>query len=191
MSGSVHILEDAIRVYVELDDTYTHTNVWTHTFDKKMSVSSIIAIQDDIAHQAAAAIAQPYGVIIRNELANLNRKSTNDLTAYELYLHYYKWRLTLSPKDHLLARESLEQAVQLDQDFSDAWAALAMIYAAEHFLSCNIVKRDREIQQLTFETARKACQNQPRKCSRALRFILCRPHDPWGTIKYSASRKSL
>ena len=161
LSGSVRIENDDIRINVELDDTSTQTIVWSHEYNKILSVNNMIAIQDEIAKHVAIAIAQPYGVIIRKELAELHRSSTKDLTAYQLFLHFYQWVITLSPSDHLKARYALEQAVKIDSNFSDAWAALALIYNTEYQLSCNLVKRDKDVRDLAFEAAQKAIKTDP------------------------------
>ncbi len=161
LSGSVRIEDENIRINVELNDTTTHTIVWANEYKKKLSVSNMISIQDEIAIHVAITIAQPYGIIIRKELEKLHRTSKNDLTAYQLFLHFYQWCLTLSTKDHLKARDALEQAVKIDPTFSDAWAALAIIYNTEYQLSCNLVTRDQDIRDLAFETARKAIKTDP------------------------------
>lgn len=161
LSGNVLIENESFRINVELDDTTTNTIVWSQEYKKKLSINNMISIQDEIATHVATSIAQPYGVIIRKELAKLHRISTKDLTAYQLYLHFYQWALTLSPSDHLTARDALEQAVKIDPMFSDAWAALALIYNAEYQLSCNLFKRDKDVRDLAFETAQKAIKTDP------------------------------
>ena len=161
LSGSVRIEDKIIRINVELDDTTTHTIIWTHEYTNKLNVDNIISIEDEIAIHVAVNVAQPYGVIIRKELANLDRISTKDLNAYQLYLLFYQWCLTLSPNDHLKARDALEKVVKIDPTFSDAWAALAMIYNTEYQLSCNQIKRDKDVRDIAFETAQKAIKTDP------------------------------
>ena len=161
LSGSVLIEGDTIRVNVELDDHVSHTNIWSHSYREEMNVKSIISIQDEIAVHVATTIAQPFGVIIRKELVELQYKSTDNLTAYELFLRYFQFYLTLSPKDHLIARNSLEKAVELDPQFSDAWAALAIIYASEYQLSLNQKPRDIDVRELAHQTSRRALKANP------------------------------
>lgn len=161
LSGGVRIDRDNLRINVELDDRVSHSNVWAHTYNEKLSVKSMLEIQDKIAMHVATTIAQPYGVIIRKELAHLNRGQTDNFTAYELFLRYFQFMNTLSPKDHLRAREALEESVQMDPQFSDAWAALAIIYAQEYQLSMNPVKRETDVRELAYNTARKALKIDP------------------------------
>lgn len=161
LSGSVRIDEDNLRINVELDDRVSHSNVWTHAYNEKLSVKSMLEIQDKIAMHVATTIAQPYGVIIRKELAHLNRGLTDNFTAYELFLSYFQFMRTLSPKDHLRAREALEESVRMDTQFSDAWAALSIIYAQEYQLSMNQVERDIDVRELAYKTARQALKIEP------------------------------
>lgn len=161
LSGSVYIDTENIRVNVTLDDTITNTNIWANTYTEKLNIKGLLTIQDEIVSHTATTIAQPFGIIIRKELIKLDRKTTDNLNAYENYLHYYQFILTLSPKDHLKAREALERAVVIDPQFSDAWAALAIIYAMEYKLSMNQVKRDILAKDLAYQTARKALNISP------------------------------
>lgn len=161
LSGSVRIDADNLRINVELDDRVSHSNVWTHSYNEKLSVKSMLEIQDKIAMHVATTIAQPYGVIIRKELAHLNRGLTSNFTAYELFLSYFQFMRTLSPQDHLRARNDLEESVRMDPQFSDAWAALAIIYAQEYQLSMNQMERDIDVRELAYQTARQALKIEP------------------------------
>ncbi|MFK7814947.1 MAG: hypothetical protein AB8B92_01295 [Gammaproteobacteria bacterium] len=161
LSGGVRIDDDNLRINVELDDRVSHSNVWAHAYNEKLSVKGMLEIQDNIAMHVATAIAQPYGVIIRKELAYLGRGLTDNFTAYELFLRYFQFMNTFSSKDHLRARDALEESVRMDPQFSDAWAALAIIYAQEYQLSMNPIERDIEVRELAFNTARKALKIDP------------------------------
>lgn len=161
LSGSIQIDEKNLRINVELDDRVSHSNVWTHTYDEKLSVKGILEIQDKIAMHVATTIAQPYGVIIRKELAHLNQGLTDNFTAYELFLSYFQFMKTLSPKEHLRAREALEESVQMELQFSDAWAALSIVYALEYQLSMNQVEREVDTRELAYQTARHALKIDP------------------------------
>ncbi|QMU60727.1 MAG: hypothetical protein GKR92_03060 [Gammaproteobacteria bacterium] len=161
LSGSVRIDEDNLRINVELDDRVSHSNVWTHSYNEKLSVKGMLEIQDEIAMHVATTIAQPYGVIIRKELAHLNRGLTDNFTAYELFLSYFQFISTFSPIDHFRAREALEESVRMDPQFSDAWAALAIIYAQEYQLSMNQIERDVDVRELANQTARRALKIDP------------------------------
>ena len=161
ISGSVFIDNENIRITVALDDTVTNTNIWANSYTEKLNIKSLLTIQDEIVSHTATTIAQPFGVIIRKELVKLNRKTTDNLNAYENYLYYYQFILTLSPEDHLKARNALERAVEIDPLFSDAWAALAIIYAMEYQLSMNRMTREIDAKELAYQTARKALKIAP------------------------------
>lgn len=161
LSGSIRIDEDDMRINVELDDRVSHTNIWSHAYNEKLNVKSMLAIQDEIAVHVATTIAQPYGVIIRKELADLERKPANHFSAYELYLSYFQFMRTLAPNDHKIARDALEEAVKIDSQFSDAWSALAVIYASEYQFSMNQIERDVDVRELAYQTARRSLKIDP------------------------------
>ena len=161
LSGTVMIVDETIKVFIELDDALMYANIWTKTFEKKLGVKNIISIQQSIASQVAISIAQPYGVILRIELAKLHRTPTESISAYQQYLYFYQWVLTLSAADHLKARESLEHVVTIDPAFSDAWAALALIYNAEYLFAFNPVARDRDVRDLAYDAAKTALRADP------------------------------
>ena len=161
LTGSVYIHNNSIRLIVELDDTSTQKNVWTQDYEKDFNMKGVLAIQDEIAIQVASIIAQPYGVIIREELKKIKKIPTEDLTAYQLFLLFYQWSHTFSQKEHHIARKSLERAVEIDPFFSDAWAALALLYNVEYQLSYNELLRDRDVRDLALDAARTAIKVDP------------------------------
>ena len=161
LSGSVYILGDKMRVYIELDDISSYANLWTNVYEKNIDSNNIISIEEDIAIHVATAIAEPYGIILRKELANLHLIRSQDLTAYQLYLNYYQFALTLSCKDHFTARDALEKSVSIDPNFSAAWAALSIVYSAEYQFSYNVTERKQDVRELALEAANKAIKIEP------------------------------
>ena len=161
LTGNVFISENHIRIYVELDDISNYTNLWTNLYENKIDKNNVILIENDVATHVATAIAEPYGIILRKELAKLNRVETENLSAYQLYLQFYQFSLTLSQKDHLKARDALEKSVEIDPTFSAAWAALSLIYAAEFQFSFNRLNRNKDVRDLSIEAARKAIKIDP------------------------------
>jgi tetratricopeptide (TPR) repeat protein len=58
-------------------------------------------------------------------------QTTDSLAAYECVLRGYAYLSIHNSETHLAARECLEQAVQLDPGYADAWAHLGYIYKEE------------------------------------------------------------
>jgi tetratricopeptide (TPR) repeat protein len=81
-----------------------------------------------------SALGGAYGVLNRTAL---EEAKTENLDAYRCVLLSYAYDLENTPETHLVARNCLERAVELDPDYADAWAALAMLYVDERNMSWN------------------------------------------------------
>jgi adenylate cyclase len=95
-------------------------------------------VQDEITEQVVAKIATSYGVISQARFAEVKKKPTERLDAYEsvLQTHAY-YRDNMVATEHARVRESLERAVQSDPGNADAWAGLCSVYLDEHRFNYN------------------------------------------------------
>ena len=85
----------------------------------------------------SATVAGNYGVIAEAELAGAQHRPSTSFAAYDCVLRYYHYQTVFDPREHAKVRACLEHAVELDPDYSDAWAVLANIYAQEHRFGFN------------------------------------------------------
>nr|WP_282452666.1 tetratricopeptide repeat protein [Lysobacter sp. CAU 1642] len=117
LDGSLRRQDDRVRVSVQLIDAATDQPLWSDSFDRELT--DIFALQEEIAQAVADALAEPLGV----QTVRV-RRATDDLEAYSLYLRgrqlFTQRGASLEP-----ARSLLEQSVQRDPQFAEAWAALA------------------------------------------------------------------
>ena len=102
-----------------------------------MTAKNVFALQDDLAEQVATAVAGAYGVISLARFRDTIRRPPEQFQSYECVLRVYAYMRLLSPETHLVARECLESAVNLDPHYGDAWAWLSFIYVEEHSLGYN------------------------------------------------------
>ena len=82
--------------------------------------------------QVSATVASNYGIIVEADLVEAHRRPPKSFAAYDCVLRYYHYLRSLDPQEHAKVRACLEHAVELDPDYSDAWAVLANVYAQEH-----------------------------------------------------------
>lgn len=130
LEGSVRRWNDQIRVTSQLIDTETGAHMLSESYDDDMSVQSLFHIQETIASQIAAEIAEPHGVIHRTGAA-YRKAATDSLDAYEARLLASEyWRIP-SDETHERTVRHLERAVALDPNYSGAWAMLAILYGDE------------------------------------------------------------
>jgi len=117
LDGSLRRQGNQIRITVELVEAATDRHIWSETFNRELT--DIFAMQEDVAQAVVDALAEPLGVRTVKV-----RRATDDLQAYELYLRG-RQLFALRGANLEPARSLLEQAVERDPDFAEAWASLA------------------------------------------------------------------
>ena len=122
LEGSVRQSEDDIRVTAQLLDTRDGTHVWAETYERDLTAQSVFAIQDDIKQSVAGAIGASHGAIARIDLLEASRKAPGNLSAYECVLKAAAVIRSMDIEEHKAARDCLEQSVEIDPDYADAWA---------------------------------------------------------------------
>jgi TolB-like protein len=124
LEGSVRKANDRIRVTAQLIDVKTDTHLWSETYTRR--VDDIFAVQDEIAQAIVDALKI---TLTGADRKTLTRRSTNNVEAYNKYLlgrHMWNQR---SPESLLASTKPLREAVELDSEYDQAWAALADAYA--------------------------------------------------------------
>ena len=120
LAGSVRRAGHRVRISAQLTDSDTDETVWAETYDRQMD--DIFAIQSEVAEQIAARMETR---VTTGERSRLNRKPTDDVEAYNLYLlgrhHYNK----VTPADFTKAVDYYRAAIARDSKFGRAYAALA------------------------------------------------------------------
>lgn len=123
VEGSAKIDGDRVRIAVQLVDGDTGRHVWSDTFDRKLNVSNIFAIQQEVAGQVARALE------VEADLTSPGALPTDNLAAFDAYLlgRYHTFRQT--PDDLELAIMHLRNAIRIDPQFAEAWATLGWAWS--------------------------------------------------------------
>ena len=120
LGGSVRRAGQRVRITAQLVDSDTDENLWAETYDRDMS--DVFAIQSEVAEQIAERMQTRMTL---GERSRINKKPTDDVEAYNLYLlgrhHYNK----VTPADFTKALEYYRAAIARDPSFARAYAALA------------------------------------------------------------------
>ncbi len=125
LEGSVRKADNTVRINAQLIDAATGHHLWAERYDGDMS--DIFTLQDKITRKIAASLAVK---LTEDEQDRLAQKDTNNIEAYEAYLKGSDIANSLRNDPEKFA-ESLpwfEKAVELDPDYSLAYAALAETY---------------------------------------------------------------
>jgi TolB-like protein/Flp pilus assembly protein TadD len=123
LDGSVRRAADRVRIVAQLIDAETDQQVWTETYDRKLT--DIFAIQTDVALQIAAALQAQ---LTPEEKTRIRKEPTKDVEAYQQYLlgSHCLVRWTQEGVDQGL--KHLEQAIARDPDYALAYATIAHAY---------------------------------------------------------------
>jgi TolB-like protein len=125
LEGSVRKANGNVRINAQLIDAATGHHLWAERYDG--NTSDIFALQDKITQKIAASLAVK---LTDDEQVRLTQKDTNNIEAYEAYLKGSDlvYSLRNDPEKFAESLPWFEKAVELDPDYSLAYAALADTY---------------------------------------------------------------
>lgn len=126
LEGSVRKAGNRVRITAQLIDAITDEHIWAENYDRELS--DIFEVQSEVASKISESLK---AAITPAERERIIRKPTNNLEAYELYLHgRYHWG---KRTDESLRRaiECFERATQLDPQYGEAFAGLADTYTSQ------------------------------------------------------------
>jgi adenylate cyclase len=118
IEGSVRKAGNRVRITAQLIDALTGTHLWADRVDG--SLEDVFDLQDQVASSVAGVI-EP--VLQAAETARSAGRTTNDLTAYDLYLRAGMFSPSARPIPASL--HLLEQAIERDPRFGPALAQAA------------------------------------------------------------------
>jgi len=122
LEGSVRKAGNRVRITAQLIDVTSDTHLWSDTFDRELE--DIFAIQDEIAGQIVEALKLALAPTVSDH------KPTENMEAYNLYLQgLYQFRRRGESLED--AERHLRKAVDLDPQFAQAWAVLALTYTVQ------------------------------------------------------------
>lgn len=135
LRGDVRRGGGQVRINAQLVNAQTGTNIWAETYDRKLS--EVFAIQDGITQQVTGQVVSS---LQHNLYDQAQRKSPDDITAYDLMLRASRIVETYATKDYPKAHEFLEQAIAIDPGYSRAHATLATLI----FNELEVTPRERD-----------------------------------------------
>jgi TolB-like protein/class 3 adenylate cyclase/Tfp pilus assembly protein PilF len=134
LEGNVQRAGGKVRVNAQLIDVRNDAHLWAQTYDRDLA--DVFAIQSEIAKAIAD---QLQAKLSPREKSAIERPPTADVTAFDLYSRAKTLNLTamltsLSRPNLLEAVELLNQAVERDPSFFQAYCQLAFAHDQLYFL---------------------------------------------------------
>jgi adenylate cyclase len=125
LEGSVRKAGGRVRITAQLIDSQSGAHLWADRFDG--SLEDVFDLQDKVA-LSVAGIIEP--TLEAGEISRSGRRTTNDLTAYDLYLRALPVVLAFSLNDRVLAAmPPLEEAIKRDPRYGLALSLAAVAHA--------------------------------------------------------------
>jgi non-specific serine/threonine protein kinase len=120
LEGSLRRAANRIRITARLVETRTGHAVWAERYDRNLE--DVFAIQDEIAENIARALKV---MLTEQEKAEIEKRPTSDVQAYDYYLRGMQFFHTFSRKGFEYARQMFERAIEIDSRYARAHAGLA------------------------------------------------------------------
>jgi TolB-like protein/class 3 adenylate cyclase len=139
VEGTVRRAEGQLRVTAQVLDASNGTNLWAKTYDRELTASNLMAVQDQITVGIVNAIVDQSGVITKAEVKRIARKPLNTLTGLDCdYMLWAYYDGVPTAEKHLEIRDCLERAVAENGEDAIAFAALAFTYRDEMISGFNV-----------------------------------------------------
>ena len=134
VTGSVRKAAKSAKISASVIDTLNGLQLWGEQYCRELKADSLIALQEEIAHQVAARIGGLYGVISQTLSRESRLKPPESLETYEAFLRFYHHVTVMTPRTFGETLEVLEQAVHREPDSGFAWSLLAFLYGQGYAL---------------------------------------------------------
>jgi len=123
LEGSVAKANNRVRITAQLINAVDGYHLWSDSYDRELQ--DIFAIRSEVAETVAKALQV---TLVPGERQTLERKPTEDLEAYQLYLKGRHAAGTFA--DYPAAMHYLQQAIARDPGYALAYSGLAYYYWA-------------------------------------------------------------
>ena len=124
IEGSVRKSNNKVRITARLIDASSGHNLWAERFDGNLE--NVFELQDNVTAKIISALQLK---LSDREQKQLARKYTNNIEAYDHFLHGWISFWEFSKESNTLAKEHFYKAIELDPEFARAYANLALSYA--------------------------------------------------------------
>ena len=123
LEGSVRKADKQIRINAQLIDAVTGRHLWADRYDGNLD--NVFALQDKIAQKIIGALAVK---LTANEKEQIAFRGTDNIDAYDSFLQGWDYYLRSTPDAFRKAIPYFEKAVELDPNYGQPYAALALTY---------------------------------------------------------------
>lgn len=128
LEGSVQKFGDSARISVQLIKASEDSHLWADSYDRK--ITDIFAVETELAERIAQSLAVE---LTGGERLQIARVPTGNPKAYDAYLRGLALIRRQSMSDVRAGRDFMQQAVELDPLYAQAWAQISIAEAQLYF----------------------------------------------------------
>jgi len=125
LEGSVRKAANRVRITAQLINAADGYHIWSENYDRDLT--DIFHVQDEISNIIANRLRENLSLASQKE--HLVKPSAKNVNAYTLYLKGLHYWHKLTPVDTYKAIECFEQAIDLEPDYAQAYAMMAIAYS--------------------------------------------------------------
>jgi adenylate cyclase len=127
LEGSVRKADNQVRITAQLVDAASGEHLWAEHYDRPLR--DVFRLQDEIVRRIVTTLNLQLDLWDKHGL--LVTKRTNNLEAYDDFLRGLEYAQSPTKAGNEQARQLYEKAVEVDPNYSDAFAQLAFTYLLE------------------------------------------------------------
>jgi TolB-like protein/Flp pilus assembly protein TadD len=127
MTGNLRQAGARLRIAVQLVDSSSGAQLWSHTYERPFDAGAIFELQDDLAPRIVSTVADMHGVLPGNMSAAVRYKPLDQLTPYEALLRGFGHSITFSPDDIVEVQSCLDRALRQSPGNAECMAMLAIV----------------------------------------------------------------
>ncbi len=147
LEGRVKVINDQMKISVELIDTDSGLNIWSGEYDS--SKENLLHMQDEITRKITDALECE---LIPEQQDSIQQRQSHNAEAYDYYLRGRRFYLQFSNRGIELALQMFEKAIEADNTYALAYAGIADCYSFQYQHKV----RSREIIDKAAEMSKKA-----------------------------------
>jgi TolB-like protein len=127
LQGTVRRDGERMRSTIRLVRRSDGAVIWANNYDADFRVQSIFEAETALAEKIATAVAQPFGVLFRNDSAR-DPSASGDWVAYDCVLSYYSYRREMTAQALKTAQTCLRTVTAKSPHDATSLAFLSMTY---------------------------------------------------------------
>lgn len=160
LTGGTALSETRFNAEVLLVEARTGRYLWGETFERNLHPNDIVQLRDEVAVSVVRTLAQPYGILFSRARENEGAQPES-LTSYDCVVRFHLYWRTY---DHDLfepVRAALEQVIETDPGFAEAFACLSQMYTNAARFRHDVSRVTAEPMQRAMDLARRAIELAP------------------------------